>query len=538
MKIEYIYEAGVFGSYKKANAQSNIDNAKKELTRNAALHILESKCDELAELYFDMLNEVNSKINAISRKYKYKLEEGTVEDSNLLELSRFTTNKYFAMSREKDMQLNLIKNIYCNRPAIEYMVSQGCFILPIVDTEHNNDYTFFEDPKEVIPYKNMIKTVSEAAENIIKTHISKFPRWYTYTVNMPNKVKIVILQNVFNNWWLSTKEEELLSYMGIKNNDVKFEYPVGQGSSCLNHILNNFTLLSSKNLSIDPTKPNEHIWKSMMPESSPWMYNKMTYEYIKTDLSAVSADNFYGIKMLKFALDNGILTSEHGACIHMFIHDTIKNMQSIHKLKQELSNNGLDKYVSYSFNDMNSHYSVLSVNIGKKLTSEKAKQEGFFIDDFEHDLYEFDYKDAAEVESAAKKIVNVFDKLLSDADKSTKQRIKQIAEDAVKNYLPKLMSRILKSKPHCVCYSNKILLSGDYKKAAIKTDNNLRAVIDPTKTQFNKKGNLVYYIVIDFSVPVRGINPKYIKQDSSRQTSEVYYEYIYGKQIKIEIPLI
>ncbi len=28
MKIEYIYEAGVFGSYKKANAQSNIDNAK------------------------------------------------------------------------------------------------------------------------------------------------------------------------------------------------------------------------------------------------------------------------------------------------------------------------------------------------------------------------------------------------------------------------------------------------------------------------------------------------------------------------------
>ena len=48
MKIEYIYEAGVFGSYKKTNTQSNIDNAKKELTRDAAIHILESKCDELA----------------------------------------------------------------------------------------------------------------------------------------------------------------------------------------------------------------------------------------------------------------------------------------------------------------------------------------------------------------------------------------------------------------------------------------------------------------------------------------------------------
>ena len=536
MKIEYIYEAGVFGSYKKANAQSNIDNAKKELTRDAALHILESKCDELAELYFDMLNEVNSKINAISRKYKYKLEEGTVEDSNLLELSRFTTNKYFVMSREKDMQLNLIKNIYCNRPAIEYMVSQGCFILPIVDTERNNDYTFFEDPKEVIPYKNMIKTVSEAAEKIIKTHISKFPRWYTYTVNMPNKVKIVILQNVFNNWWLSTKEEELLSYMGIKNNDVKFEYPVGQGSSCLNHILNNFTLLSSKNLSIDPNKSNEHIWKSMMPESSPWMYNKITFDNIKTNLLAVSADNFYGIKMLKFALDNGILTSEHGACINIHIYDALKNMQSVHKLKQEVSNNGLDMYVIYHFNDMD-RFPELSVSIGKKITSKKAEQEGISIDDFEYDIYEFDYNNTTEVESAAKKIVNVCDKLLSDVDKSTKQRIKQIAEDAVKNYLPKLMSRILKSKPHCVCYSNKILLSGDYPKGyVIKNDNNLKALINTTKMQLNKKGNLVFYIDIDFSVPVRGINPKYIK-DSSRQTSEIYYEYIYGKHIKIEIPL-
>ena len=245
MKIEYIYEAGVFGSYKKANIQSNIDNAKRELARDAERHALENYCDELAKLYFDMLNEVNSKINQISRKYKYKLEEGKVEDSNLLELSKFTTNKYFTMSRKKEMQLNLIKNIYCNRPAIEYMVSQGCFILPIVDTERNDHHSpFFEDPKEVIPYKNMIKTVADVAENIIKKHISKFPR-YTYTVDIPNKVKIVILQDVFNHWSITTKEEELLSYMGIKNNDdgfkfpgqstngndVEFEYP-GQGSSC------------------------------------------------------------------------------------------------------------------------------------------------------------------------------------------------------------------------------------------------------------------------------------------------------------------
>ena len=228
--------------------------------------------------------------------------------------------------------------------------------------------------------------------------------------------------------------------------------------------------------------------------------------------------------------------TDHGACINIHIYDALKNMQSVHKLKQEVSNNGLDMYVIYHFNDMD-RFPELSVNIGKKITSKKAEQEGISIDDFEYDIYEFDYNNTTEVESAAKKIVNVCDKLLSGADTSTKQRIKQIAEDAVKNYLPKLMSRILKSKPHCVCYSNKILLSGDYPKGyVIKNDNNLKALINTTKMQLNKKGNLVFYIDIDFSVPVRGINPKYIK-DSSRQTSEIYYEYIYGKHIKIEIPL-
>ena len=40
MKIDYLYEAGVFGTYKKSTAQSNIANVKRELTRDAANHIL------------------------------------------------------------------------------------------------------------------------------------------------------------------------------------------------------------------------------------------------------------------------------------------------------------------------------------------------------------------------------------------------------------------------------------------------------------------------------------------------------------------
>lgn len=39
MKIDYIYEAGVFGSYKKVNVKSNIDNAKKNyLERQHFMH--------------------------------------------------------------------------------------------------------------------------------------------------------------------------------------------------------------------------------------------------------------------------------------------------------------------------------------------------------------------------------------------------------------------------------------------------------------------------------------------------------------------
>ena len=534
MKIEYIYEAGVFGSYKKANAQSNIDNAKRELARNAALNVIENNCDELAELYLDMLTEVNSQINAISRKYKYRVNSGRIEESYLVELSSYMSNRCYKVSITKEMELNLIKNIYCNRQAIEYMMSQGCFILPIVDKYRPS--SFFYDPKEIIPYKNMIKTVANTAEKIIKTHLSKFLS-HTVFATILNKVKIITLSDAF---WLNTYQssnvKQLFSYMGITDKGVEFEYPVGQGSSCLDYILDKYTIILCNRLDIDPTKSNEHIWKSMMPESSPWMYNKITFDNIKTNLLAVSADNFYGIKLLKYALDNGIVMTDHGACINIHIYDTLKNIQSVHKLKQEVSNNGLDMYVIYHFNDMD-RFPELSVSIGKKITSEKAKQEGISIDDFEYDIYEFDYNNTTEVESAAKKIVNVCNKLLSDVDKSTKQRIKQIAEDAVKNYLPKLMSRILKSKPHCVCYSNKILLSGEYpKRYVIKNDNNLRALINTTKMQLNKKGNLVFYIDIDFSVPVRGINPKYIK-DSSRQTSEIYYEYISGKQIKIELPL-
>lgn len=109
MKIEYIYEAGVFGSYKKANAQSNIDNAKRDLTKGAQNSILESKCDELADLYLDMLTEVNSKIDIISCKYNYRKGIGEIYYV-IPELSNYVVNRYFRNSEKKrEVQLNIIK---------------------------------------------------------------------------------------------------------------------------------------------------------------------------------------------------------------------------------------------------------------------------------------------------------------------------------------------------------------------------------------------------------------------------------------------
>ena len=533
MKIEYIYEAGVFGSYKKTNAQSNIDNAKKELTRDAALHVLESRCDELAELYFDMLNEVSLEASIICK-------DADKEKSNLVELSKYLANKYFMRSRKKEMQLNLIKNMYCNKLAIEYMMSQGCFILPLVDIKHG--WTFFNDAKEIIPYKNMTKTVAEAAEKIIKSHLSKFP---SYAFNIPNKVKIVILSNVFfydlNSSYHSKAEENFFSSLDIDiiNNSVDFKYPVGQGSSCLNYILNTFNSLLCNNLNVKPIKSDEHIWKTMA-EPSPWMFNKIELTSITTNLSTVSADNFYGIKLLKFAIDKGVLLRENGHCINICIDNVIKNMQYVKKLKQEISNNGLDKYVSYYFNDMH-NYTETFINIGKELSTEQTEQEGIIIDSLKRRVYEFDYKDVAEVESATEKMVKACDKFLTNADDSTKQSIKQMIEFKLKTYLPDLMSKISTSKPNCISSSNKILLCDYYKYSENINPNiansNIRVVIDPNKIQFNKKGNLMFCVGFDFKLPVRGVNTKYNNKASSRQTSGKNYEYINGKQIKIEITL-
>ena len=534
MKIKYIYESGVFGSYKKTNVQSNIDNAKKDLTKGAQNSVLESKCDELADLYLDMLAEVNLQIKEISRKYKYKVNSGCTGESYLVELSSYMANRCYKVSITKEMQLNLIKNIYCNRPAIEYMVSQGCFILPIVDKYRTS--SLFYDTKEIIPYKNMIKTVAEAAEKVIKTHLSKFP---SYAFNIPNKVKLVILQNEF---WLNTYQssdvKQLFSYMGVTDKGVEFEYPVGQGSSCLNYILDKYTIILCNLLTIDPIKSYEHIWKSMI-EPSPLMFNKIIFARVNTDLHTVSANNFYGIKMLKFALDNGILISEKDVpCIYIFIDNVLKNMQSTHKLKQEISSNGLDKYVTYFFTGMDI-YKDTFIKIGKKLTSKQAEKEGIFIDSLDRGVYEFDYNNATEVEYAAKKIVDVCDELLSNADDNTVQRIKQIAEVEVKNQLPVLMSKILTSKPNCISSSNKILLCDYYERPEADFNLNLRLAIlisrNRNKLKLDKKGNLVFYIPVDFKLPVREVNPKY--NNAVNQTSGNAYERVKGR-LKIEIPLI
>ena len=214
-------------------------------------------------------------------------------------------------------------------------------------------------------------------------------------------------------------------------------------------------------------------------------------------------------------------------------------MQYVKKLKQEITNNGLDKYVSYYFNDMY-NYTETFINIGKELSYEKTEQEGIIIDSLKRRVYEFDYKDAAEVESATKKMVKACDRFLTNADDSTKQSIKQMIEVKLKTYLPELMSKISTAKPNCISSSNKILLCDYYKYSENVNPNiiysNLRVVIDPNKIQFNKKGNLVVCIGFDFKLPVRGVNTNYSVK-GKRRNSGKNYEYISGKQIKIEIPL-
>lgn len=524
MKITFLNEAGVFGSYKKATAKSNVDNAKRELAREAKRYILEKRCDELAELYLDMLNEVNSHTSAISSKYEYNIESGDysglTESSNLKELSNYVPDKYFRMSNKKEIQLNIIKNVYCNKLAIEYMVSKGCFILPLIDTERT--LSFFNDTKEIISYKNMVKTVAAAAEKVIKSHISKFPN---YAATVPNTVKIIVLQDDFIkdfNYTIhfDTNHKQFLSYMGVTGNEVEFEYPVGNGSACLNYILDNYTV-SEVTCTILPVKSEESVWKALA-EPSPWMFNKITLTSIKTDMYTVSANNFYGIKILKFAGDNGLL-SNNDSCIRIKIDNVIKNLQFVRVFKQEVSNNGLDKNVEYNF--INTKYVNTRCKIGKEITPEQAKQEGISIDCLKRRKYEFDYNNTTEVKSAAKEIIESCLEFITDT------KIKKLAEDKMEKYLPVVMNKVAAANPDCLSSSNKIVLCN------YLHDTNIGVFIDTNKLEINKKGNLVFYIGIDFSVyPVRKDNPKY-NNGTTTDTSEKNYVHITGKKIKIEIPL-
>ena len=187
-------------------------------------------------------------------------------------------------------------------------------------------------------------------------------------------------------------------------------------------------------------------------------------------------------------------------------------------------------------------YIELFVNIGKKITSEKAEQEGILIDSLGRGVYEFDYKDTSEVDSAVKTILKACDERLTDidVDKRAKQVIEQQAEVKLKKSLPELMSKISTSKPNCISSSNKILLCDYYKYSEDNNTSiaysNIKVVIDTSKSQFNKKDNLVLCIGFDFKLPVKGSNINYSVK-GKRRNSEKNYEFVSGKKIKIEIPL-
>ena len=91
------------------------------------------------------------------------------------------------------------------------------------------------------------------------------------------------------------------------------------------------------------------------------------------------------------------------------------------------------------------------------------------------------------------------------------------------------MSKVLASRPNCASSSNKALLC---QYINIPENNNIRVVIHSCTTKINKKGNLEFYIVIEFDLPVRGASSKY---NINRYRKK--YESITEKKIKIEIPL-
>lgn len=540
MKITFLNEAGAFGSYKKRNRDSIYNSTRRELTGVALDSIVEARIDELAEVYFNMINEIDEVVNVAFSKFTFKSTRYRSNDNptDMHILFNYAVSKDF--KNDKNAYLNILKHAYCNRFAIEYMAKLNEFYIPIVDTRNGPHTTNFPNalPDNIKEYCDIISNIGAKVEKILKKYEPMIKAIVPSLPSIPTSPKFINIDCDFGMAYL-TKLRPLYNAAGItityyqltqyragsKLESDMFVYP-GKMQEAIQEMMKFDTVyVDFHHNDFEFNKKNEKVWNSV-PAEIPYLHNKFYIGRIGTSIKNLSEDNFYGLKMLKQLIDTNVFLPD---ATHLGIDAPsapITHLKELSVIKKFVDSANITN-AGFDFYDRG-NMMVYVAALGKKMTPVDAEKEGIDVNSLKRSVYEFDYSNSTAVKTAATTIIN---NVLKNCSPSTKKD----AIDKLTQFIPGLMTKVATAKPHCISSTNKILLCDFHQND--KAGGNFRVEFRTDHIIFSKKGNSVFiYVEMQFKVPVRGVNPKYNK-NIGQQTSGKNYEFITGKKIKLEIPL-
>ena len=537
MKIIFLNEAGVFGSYKNRNKET-IDKTRRDLNAAALDHIVEARIDELAEAYLSMLNEIDKVVNSTFSEYLfinttsgYSLSD---EKCNMRVLFNYLVDKEF--NNDTNVYLNILKHTYCNSSAAKYMSSLNEFYIPIANANEKKydspqfAHSLFHNVEE---FCNLIKKAGKKVEKILKKYEPIIKEIVPGLPSIPTTPKFIDidcnfkyysreLESLYNAIGLTASKDQYYYSKMMKVDSGTFKYPGNMQEGILEML--KFDKIPVSPDAIDEFhKGYEELWNSLSSEI-PYLHNKFYFSTIgNVTIKKLAKDDFYSLKMLKRLIDNKVVLPNTFMRI-LSPGAAISQLEEIIVIKKFIESNNLTN-IKFVFDDIN-NITDCYVTLGKKMNSIEAEKEGIDVVNLKRSVYEFDYNDTSAVKAAATTIVN-------NIIKSGPDSFRHEAIDKLTKFIPTVMEKVASAKPHCISSTNKILLCDFYQYC--KPSGNFRAELHQNNIVFSEKNHsIIMYIEIQFRVPVRGVNIKY--KNSSRSSSKTY-EFISGKKIKLEFPI-
>jgi hypothetical protein len=570
MKTHFLFEAGPFGSYKKTAASGSkavADNTKRELNKQASVHIYKSKfLDACTPHFVEMIREVNKSLVTAWRNMSSSDDNGLWPKN----ASPARMTGICELAGEVSGLLNIdfqtaVRNIYLDPAYIINGLYKNAFIIPIYV---HFGYTLINPLKIVELYSfldNVLPSISKNVSDKLNKVVKELGN--TQFFEVPKNIKFAIYSSFADGNTLFSETsggrgrshipDEIANRCGQMEVDISSIYK----SPILHELMS-----SIRGLKLDGTgvagglcARDHKTLKQIFSLNREYLVNTPIFEVRHIDLLVSDiANNPKGLKVIDEFL--GLPSVEVEAIqpsawsrnenVLIIVPNCLKNYSNILTVKSELQKYpnlaNLNSSVHFRLNDIDdkaqtfSSYSGRDIqnhaSIGKQLTPAQAENEGISLSDLKRRVYVLDQNDPKVCKNAANDIV---DALIgaSAAGCQIDPMIKKEIQDKLPAFISSLMNKVIAAKPHCAT-SNGMLLLCDYTQNS-NTDN-IRAMINCADIAFNSKKNVLSFkIALDFKLPVAGVNPNYTTYPSrgARQNAGKHYEYITGKKLKIDIKL-